>query len=52
MVLLNQAVKKVFMLGFSDQTKLNGLEFFNVEITGVRSMSGFSVFFRWLADRQ
>ncbi len=29
MVLLNQAVKKVFMLGFSDQTKLNGLEFFN-----------------------
>lgn len=29
MVLINQAVKEVFMLGFSDQTKFNGLEFFN-----------------------
>ncbi len=29
MILLNQAVKELFMLGFSDQAKLNGLEFFN-----------------------
>ncbi len=29
MVLLNQAVKKLFMLASSDQTELNGLKFFN-----------------------
>jgi len=29
MVLLNQAVKKIFMLCFSDQLEFNGLEFFN-----------------------
>lgn len=29
MVLLNQAVKKLFIPGFSDQAKLNGLKFFN-----------------------
>lgn len=29
MILLNQAVKKRFMLAFPDQTELNGLELFN-----------------------
>lgn len=29
MVLLNQAVEELFILGFSDQAKLNRLEFFN-----------------------
>ncbi len=29
MILLNQAVKELFMLGFSDQEELNGLELFN-----------------------
>ena len=29
MILLNQAVKKLFMLGFSDLAELNGLESFN-----------------------